>query len=271
MFACAGIGVYLEFTSYYPSRSGSEVVWLEQSYPRPKHFFPVAYAVQSVLLSFSSSNAIVLSRYLWRIVGRDPSPWEMKGVAIAGYTLAVICKSKVSSPCKSPHLTKKVSSPHNKYSLWAINVIGAHKIILLAFISITGFVVLGGGVARIPEPGVNFRNGFAGTTDSGYDLAVSMVNIIFAYTGWQNAFNMANEIRNPVPMLKRYATGSLIIVFVLYFLCNIAYFAAVDKETFAASSEVAASVFFRAVFGDTGAKALNFCVCSVLLATCLSS
>lgn len=95
LFAVAGIGVYLEFVSYYPSRSGSEVVWLEQSYPRPKHFFPVAYAVQSVLLSFSSSNAIVLSRYLWRIVGRDPTDWEMKGVAIAGYTLAVICKSLV--------------------------------------------------------------------------------------------------------------------------------------------------------------------------------
>ncbi|TVY60444.1 hypothetical protein Focb16_v003688 [Fusarium oxysporum f. sp. cubense] len=52
----------------------SEVVWLEQGFPRPKHLFPVAFAVQSVLLSFSSSNAIVLSNYLWRIVGRDPDP-----------------------------------------------------------------------------------------------------------------------------------------------------------------------------------------------------
>jgi hypothetical protein len=34
---------------------------------------------------------IVLSRYLWRIVGRKPEDWEMKGVAIAAYTLAVIC------------------------------------------------------------------------------------------------------------------------------------------------------------------------------------
>lgn len=54
----AGLAVYLELASYFPSRSGAEVVYLEQAYPRPKYFFPVAFAVQSVILSFSSSNAV---------------------------------------------------------------------------------------------------------------------------------------------------------------------------------------------------------------------
>ena len=58
IMAVAGFSVYLEFASYFPNRSGSEVVYLEQAYPRPKHLFPVAFAVQSVILSFSSSNAI---------------------------------------------------------------------------------------------------------------------------------------------------------------------------------------------------------------------
>lgn len=52
------LSVYLEFASYFPSRSGSEVVYLEQSYPRPKYFFPTVFAVQTVLFSFSSSNAV---------------------------------------------------------------------------------------------------------------------------------------------------------------------------------------------------------------------
>ncbi|KAG5752384.1 hypothetical protein H9Q72_013964 [Fusarium xylarioides] len=97
-----------------------------------------------------SSNAIVLSRYLWRIAGKTPSDWEMKGVAIAAYTLAVICVIA-----------------HNKYSLWAVNVLGFFKIITLIFISITGFVVLGGNVSRIPDPNANFRNAFEGTTTNG--------------------------------------------------------------------------------------------------------
>jgi amino acid transporter len=59
-FLIAGcqLSVYTELASYFPNRSGAEVVYLEQAYPRPKYFLPTAFAVQSVLLSFSSSNAI---------------------------------------------------------------------------------------------------------------------------------------------------------------------------------------------------------------------
>lgn len=96
IMAIAGFGTYLELASYFPSRSGSEVVYLEQAYPRPKYFFPVAFAVQTVVLSFSSSNAIVLSRYVWRIANKVPTDWEMKGVAIAAYTAAVICTTQPS-------------------------------------------------------------------------------------------------------------------------------------------------------------------------------
>ncbi|RBA21866.1 hypothetical protein FPRO05_00213 [Fusarium proliferatum] len=244
IMAIAGFCVYLEFASYFPSRSGAEVVYLEQAYPRPKHFFPIAYAVQSVVLSFSSSNAIVLSRYLWRIAGKTPSDWEMKGVAIAAYTLAVICVIA-----------------HNKYSLWAVNVLGFLKIITLIFISITGFVVLGGSVSRIPDPNANFRNAFEGTTNNGNDLSTALVNIVFSYTGYANAFNVVNEVKRPIPTIKKYGFISVLLVAVLYMLCNVAYFSAVPKEEFAESNEIAASVFFTSVFGTSGAvTALNVLV-----------
>jgi len=70
--------------------------------------------------------------------------------------------------------------------------------------------------------------------------------------------------------MKRYAPISLTIVFVLYFLANIAYFAAskctpfksgflyfiyhtVPKEAIATSRELTASLFFTAVFGNSKA------------------
>lgn len=115
---------------------------------------------------------------------------------------------------------------HNKYSLWASNVIGALKIITLVFISITGLVILGGNVDRVPDPHRNFRNAFDGTTQNGNDLANSLVSIVFSYSGYSNAFNLVNEIQNPIPTLRKNASISLGIVFVLYFLCNIAYFSA---------------------------------------------
>ncbi|KAG4269247.1 hypothetical protein FPRO04_12122 [Fusarium proliferatum] len=239
IMAIAGFCVYLEFASYFPSRSGAEVVYLEQAYPRPKHFFPIAYAVQSVVLSFSSSNAIVLSRYLWRIAGKTPSDWEMKGVAIAAYTLAVIYHH--------PHLVSLPPRQSSRSNLLSI--------------SITGFVVLGGNVSRIPDPNANFRNAFEGTTNNGNDLSTALVNIVFSYTGYANAFNVVNEVKRPIPTIKKYGFISVLLVAVLYMLCNVAYFSAVPKEEFAESNEIAASVFFTSVFGTSGAvTALNVLV-----------
>ncbi|KAI3343001.1 high-affinity methionine permease [Ustulina deusta] len=241
LLAVAGFSVYLELASYFPNRSGSEVVYLEQAYPRPRHFFPITFAFYSVVLSFSSSNAIVLSNYLFALAHKTPTAWESKGVAVAAYTAAVICVVA-----------------HNKYSLWATNIIGGVKVLTLVFISITGFVVLGGHVSRIPDPGANFRNAFEGTTNNGNDLSVALVNIIFAYSGYANAFSVVNEIKNPIPTLKRHGAISVSIVSLLYLLCNIAYFAAVPKEIFAKSNATSASVFFAAVFGEGRAQdALN--------------
>lgn len=184
----------------------------------------------------------VLSRYIWRIAEKTPTDWESKGVAVAAYTLAVIC-----------------AIANNKFSLWATNVLGVFKIALLVVISITGFVVLGGHTS-VPNPGANFNNAFEGTTTNGNDLSSAMVNIAFAYSGYQNAFNVVAEIKRPIPTLKKYATISVLLVAVLYMLCNVAYFAAVPKEEFAASKEIAAGVFFTAVFGSRGSKALNVLV-----------
>lgn len=193
-------------------------------------------------LNVLTDHQLVLSRYIWRIAEKTPTDWESKGVAVAAYTLAVICVIA-----------------NNKFSLWATNVLGVFKIALLVVISITGFVALGGHTS-VPNPGANFDNAFEGTTTNGNDLSSAMVNIAFAYSGYQNAFNVVAEIKRPIPTLKKYATISVLLVAVLYMLCNIAYFAAVPKEEFAASKEIAAGVFFTAVFGSRGSKALNVLV-----------
>jgi amino acid transporter len=52
LFALCGIMVYSEYASMFPKRSGAEVVYLEQAYPRPQFLVPVTFAVTSVLLSY---------------------------------------------------------------------------------------------------------------------------------------------------------------------------------------------------------------------------
>ncbi|CAG8956684.1 hypothetical protein HYFRA_00012228 [Hymenoscyphus fraxineus] len=243
LIAGSSLGVYLEYASYFPNRSGSEVVYLEQAYPRPKYLFPTAFAFQTVILSFSSSNAIVLARYLFRINGHVPSDWELKGVAIAGYTVAVL-----------------LLMFHTRASYWLSNGIGAVKLLTLIFVAITGLVVLGGHT-RVENPTANFKNAFEGTSNEAYGLTNALVKIIFSYTGYENAFNVVNEVKNPVKTIKRSSFLALFVVAILYEFANIAYMAAVPKSELKASTQIAASLFFQKVFGSGGAvRGLNFLI-----------
>ena len=208
LIAASSLGVYLEYASYFPNRSGSEVVYLEQAYPRPKYLFPVVFAIQTAILSFSSGNSIVLAQYLFRTNGHSPTDWELKGVAVAGYTVAVL-----------------LVLFHTRFSYLLSNTIGIIKLLTLIFVAITGLVVLGGHT-KVEDPKANFRNSFEGTTNSGYGVGNALVKVIFSYAGYENAFNVVNEVKNPVKTLRTNAFISLVIVAVLYQFANIAYFAA---------------------------------------------
>ncbi|KAL4883920.1 amino acid permease-domain-containing protein [Aspergillus karnatakaensis] len=236
--------VYLEFTAYFPSRSGSEVVFLEQAFPRPKWLFPTTFAIQSVILSFGSANATVMANYLIAISGKEASEWTIKGTALACYTATTL--SLVFN---------------TKYAYWFSNGVGIVKVCTLIFIILTGFVVLGGNT-RVENPKANFHDAFSGSSNATpYGFTIALYRIIFSYGGYNNAFNVANEVKNPVKSLKIYATVALTIVYLLYMFANVAFFAAVPKDELANSSLTTASLFFSKVFGDSGAvRGLNFLI-----------
>lgn len=177
IIAFAALVVYLEYASLFPNRSGGQVTYLEQAYPRPAFLFPVAYAFFIVVFSFSASNAVVLARYIYRAAEHEATDWENKGLAMGSYTfLAILCLLS------------------NRWSLRLLNVISAVKLIILLFIVITGFVVLGGGT-KVQDSRQNFRNSFEGVTNNGNDVVNALVSINFAYTGYANAFNVVAEIK----------------------------------------------------------------------------
>jgi amino acid transporter len=67
------------------------------------------------------------------------------------------------------------------------------KISTLLFISITGFVVLGGHT-RVQNPTANFHNSFSGKATA-YGATNGLYKIIFSYAGFENSFNVANEVK----------------------------------------------------------------------------
>ncbi|KAJ0283183.1 hypothetical protein COL940_004778 [Colletotrichum noveboracense] len=190
LLCMASGAVYLEFTAYFPSRSGSEVVFLEQAYPRPMWLFPTTFAVQSVILSFGSANATVMANYLIAISGHEGTDWQIKGTALACYTLAT--------------LTLVFNT---KYAYWFSNGVGIVKICTLLFVIITGFVVLGGHT-KVQDPTANFKDAWSGSSSAtAYGMTTALYRIIFS-------------------SLKIYATAALTTVYVLYMFANVAFFAA---------------------------------------------
>ena len=68
------------------------------------------------------------------------------------------------------------------------------KLVTLVFVAITGLVVLGGHTS-VHNPTANFTNAFEGTRKGGYGVTNALVKIIFSYSGYENAFNVVNEVK----------------------------------------------------------------------------
>ncbi|WOO80303.1 High-affinity methionine permease [Vanrija pseudolonga] len=239
--AFSGTSVLIELASYFPSRSGSNVVYLEQAFPRPLYFWPLVFAFQVIVVRFNSGNAFVVASYLFRLSTHTPTDWEIKGVAIAVVTLV-----------------SALVIVHQKLSLHVINVLGVVKILTLVFITITGWAVLGGGFKhKVADPNANFRNSFKGTSSDGYGISNALVSIIYSYTGYENAVRFANEVKDPIRTIKNSTFTSVGIVFFLYFFVNIAYFAAIPAEAVLHSDLTTASLYFKTLFGAKAARGLT--------------
>ncbi|KDQ17199.1 hypothetical protein BOTBODRAFT_30010 [Botryobasidium botryosum FD-172 SS1] len=235
LIAFSGLTLYTELASMFPNRSGAEVVYLEQAYPKPRFLFPTTFAVISVLLSYTATNAIVFAQYILSAAGQESTRWNTRGIA-CGVITFVIFTSALST----------------KWSLRFVNVVSFVKVVTLLFIVITGWVVLAGGT-RVSDPHANFRHGFSGTSSNGNGIATAIVKVNFAFSGWSNAINVMGEMRDPVKTVKRAGYGALGLVSFLYFFANIAYFAAVPRADIANSGQLVAALFFKNVFGDHAA------------------
>jgi hypothetical protein len=86
-------------------------------------------------------------------------------------------------------------SPHPGIVRFSLIYLHLNLRLISRSISITGFVVLGGGIKSIPDPGANFRDSFAGATGDASGVVRAIVRVNYAYEGWSNSFNVVNEIK----------------------------------------------------------------------------
>ena len=112
---------------------------------------------------------------------------------------------------------------------------------------------------------VNFHNGWQQEImESGF--AVSMIYVSFAYTGWNAAAYVADEIHNPVKNIPRSLIGSTLFVAVVYVLFQYVLLKNATVSQLQGKEEVT-FISFNNLLGSAGGKWVSFFIAVQLLAT----
>lgn len=242
IIALSGLYVYMEFGTAIP-RNGGEKNYLEHICEKPRFFITCMYAAYVFFLGWAASNSVNSAVMFLTAADVEITTWKQRGVAVA-----VVCFCFL------------VNAINVRVGLLIQNVLGIFKIVIVLFISVTGWVALGGGL-RDGVKTNNFHNAFEGTKDAtAYGVVNALYNVIWSFVGYSNVNYALGEVKNPVRTLKIAGPTSLIFLAIVYIFVNIAYFAVVPKEKLISSKLVLAADFFDIVFGGSGKKAASVIV-----------
>ncbi|KAI0783783.1 amino acid transporter [Abortiporus biennis] len=244
-----GLFIWLEYGTMFP-RSGGEKVYLEAVYKRPKYLATVIFAANAILLGFTASGCIVFAQNIIVAAGHTAGRWESRGIALGVIAFVTILHGF------TPRL-----------GIFVMNALSVFKIVILLFVVITGWVVLGGHT-RIKNPHMNFHDAFAGSSHSSNDYATATFKVLNAYAGWSNVNYVLNNVKDPIRTLKISGPLGLGICAILYLLANIAYFSAASVQEIKKGGVTVASLFFGKVFGSTAQRALSVFVALSALGVC---
>lgn len=253
LIALSGLVVYMEFGSAIP-RNGGEKNYIEYIYKKPRFLATAMYGAYVFFLGWAAGNSVVVGEYLLNAAGKEVTQWNSRGIGLGVITFAFL-----------------VNAVSVKTGLILGNILGVFKIGIILFITVTGWVALGGGIKTASfKPTGNFSNAFDGPSPTGFGVVNALYNVIWSYVGYSNVNYALGEAKNPTKVLKHAAPFAFFFLMVLYMLTNIAYFAVVPKEELAGSGRILAATFFKYAFGETAEKASSVFVALSALGNVMS-
>ncbi|KAH7339412.1 amino acid/polyamine transporter I [Rhizoctonia solani] len=236
----AGLMVYIELTSMCGhKRSGAEVVYLEEAYPKPRFLLPTTFALINALLGHSGVSSTVFAQHILHGFDIEITPLRQRSIAIAMSTVAIwVCLFS------------------NKWALRVNGVAAFFKIGCLILISATGLACLFGWTS-VPNSG-NLRHPFEGSLLEASPLATSIVQALYGFVGWNSILGLMGEVkgRRPVRTIQRAGIASVLITASLFITTLLSFAIVLTKEELINANEVLGIVFLRKVYGDVVATKL---------------
>ncbi|KAJ1304374.1 hypothetical protein OPQ81_005526 [Rhizoctonia solani] len=236
----AGLMVYIEMSSMCGhKRSGAEVVYLEEAYPKPRFLLPTAFALITALLSHAGVSSTVFAKHILDGYDIDVTPVRQRSIAIAMVTGAIwVCLFS------------------NKWALRVNGVAAFFKIGCLIIISATGLACLFGWTS-VPNSG-NLRHPFDGSSYEANPLATSVVKVLYNFVGWNSILGLMAEVkgRHPVRTIQRAGIASVLIATLLFITTLLSFSVVLTKDELINANEVLGAIFLRKIYGDTVATKL---------------
>lgn len=236
VLALCGAAVYAELGAMMP-RAGGEYVYLSRAF-HPAVGFVAGFV--SLVVGFAApiaATAYAFGAYLHAAIPAVPLLAAAVGVIVA---LTVLHMADVA-------LGGRVQTALSAYKV----------LVIVAFI----------GAALLVGDGEPARLTVTAAAPSAADLAVCLVLVSFAYSGWNAAAYVAGELRDPGRTLPRSLLGGTGAVAALYLLLNVVFFYGAGTAALAASPEDVADVAARGLFGAEGGRGFSLAIALALVSS----
>lgn len=171
--------------------------------------------MQFVFFAISTGNAISFSSYMLKAATLDAKngSWLNRGISVAA--ISVVCLIHAFLP---------------RLGIWLSNGLGAFKLVLLLLVVCTGFAALAGRAATPSPRNFSSFSGPGSATETHERLegqaaghALALLQILYSYSGWENANYVLTEVRDAPRTLRKAAPLACAAITLLYVLANIAY------------------------------------------------
>jgi APA family basic amino acid/polyamine antiporter len=206
VLATCGALTLAELASAMP-RVGGEYVYVRAAFGPACSF---VYGAATIVLAFAAPIAVIAhATVAYLAAGARGGPPG----------LAAFLAEPWVTPLIASLLVLGISVLHvlgQRESAWLQGVTTVFKLLTLLGVAVAGLCWGEGSFA-------NFQAGRPWSEQWAGPLAVGLVNVAYAYSGWNGAAYLAGEIRNPARLLPACLIGGCLLVTALYVLINVAY------------------------------------------------
>lgn len=237
LLSLAGALCYAELGAMYP-HSGGEYIYLARAWSPRLGFIGGFVSMTAGFAAPIALAAIAFGRYAAQVISVDPTLASITLLTV----IAIVHWAGVA-----------------RARVFQLTTSSLTVVVILAFIAT--------GLAVGPVEPISFAPSAAAWREIiSAPFAISLIYVVFAYTGWNAIGYVAGEIREPQRVIPRAVVGGVLLVTALYLLLHWVFLRTVPLDELRGTVEVGALSGTR-ILGPVGGRVMSGVIALVLVAT----